>query len=459
MALGHTLSHGNRQVILVDEAGVALLDASDYAHQRSGAVRVKPDTTRRLMWWLAQSQFDAFSSIHDHWFSASGTTFSGGDDRDDLAQDRYFRNSLEPQLQSGKFGAERSITHLAMVLDAATMDARQVDSRRIRAFHSVSEVQIVGAGLSRISPNSASNPVQPNDPAVARHRDFVPPAAQALVADLRVGIVGCGGLGPIVAENLLRLGVREFVLVDQDLLEDTNLNRWLGARREDVGKPKVELLTEYLRRCEPSVHVERICADVIESNPVAELGTCDLLIGAVDNDAARFWLNRLACAALIPLFDLGVRVRIRPRVDFLSRITPIVPGKTACLECSPAGLLDPIEIAKRFDGLTAVAKQSAGYVADADIIAPSVMGLNTQIAGAVTLEILSYICGWSGVPRMKTSTWSVDKTVVVNTDSHQPDPHCLACGQSFRAKGLFGNIPTAATTSVAMGRLKDVFPA
>ena len=457
VALGHSIVHGDRQIILLDVPGLALMEDSDYAHQHGGAVQVKPEVTRHLMWWLAQSEYDTFISIHDHWFAKRGTTFSGGDDRDDITQDQYFRSVLEPQLRMGPFGKARELTHISLVLDQNSMDARLVDSSTKSHFATINSVQVLGTGLDLMIPNShAADRVAP-DEVNARHRDFLSPTVRQTLAGLRVGIVGCGGIGSILAENLLRLGIREFALFDPDTLETTNLNRWLGARRSDVGKPKVDLLAANLIGCEPSARVQTIRGDVIDVRPTDAIGSCDVLIGTVDNDAARYWLNRVACATLVPLFDLGVRIRTQPRIDFLTRIVPVLPGQTACLECSAIGLLDRLEVAKRFDGLTARARKSAGYVSDAPASSPSVMGLNTQVAGAAVLEFLAFISGWHRVSRLKTSTWSTGAVVAVQEDCHLPDPKCPACGPDALAKGAMGCIPVPTPAEATFDALRELF--
>ncbi len=68
-----------------------------------------------------------------------------------------------------------------------------------------------------------------------------------VLAGLRVGVAGVGGVGSILVEFLARLGVGGLVLVDYDVLKEENLNRSLGARREDVGRPKIEYLARVAR--------------------------------------------------------------------------------------------------------------------------------------------------------------------------------------------------------------------
>jgi len=80
------------------------------------------------------------------------------------------------------------------------------------------------------------------------------PAVQETLGDLRVGIVGCGGTGSAVAEQLVRLGVRKLVLIDPDTLSESNITRVYGSAAADVHRPKVEVLAQHLADIAPDVH-------------------------------------------------------------------------------------------------------------------------------------------------------------------------------------------------------------
>ena len=90
------------------------------------------------------------------------------------------------------------------------------------------------------------------------------PAIQLALNNLHVGIVGCGGTGSAVAEQLLRLGVRKFTLIDPDALSDSNVTRVYGSTFLDVGKLKVEVLGNHLRRVAPDVSCQQIASMVHE---------------------------------------------------------------------------------------------------------------------------------------------------------------------------------------------------
>lgn len=439
------------QVLLVGADDLLLFADADYAVRGGGAVRVTPETTRRVMWAFAQSGRAGFISIHDHWFSRQGTTFSGSDDEDDRNQDRYLRETFEPMLRANpEWGKPREVTHAALVFDRSSLDARLVDSRRARLVESLHSVAVPSETFISLAPNGAAPERKAGGSAAphARHSDFIAPDQQRMLARLTIGLIGCGGVGALVAENLARLGVGGLVLVDPDALADTNLNRWLAAAPSQIGQAKAKLLRRRLQKQTPWVDVRAVAADALAPRVLRHLLDCDVLIAAVDNDAARLWANRLALQYLLPLFDVGVMVQTQPVVDFAYRIVPVVPGVTACLECSGLAMLNGLEIAKSLDGATRAVRPQAGYVEGQDVAAPSVMGINSVAAGSLCLEVLSYLCGYQQRPAVKIARWRTARTTVVQPTEHLPGAHCVACAD-LRGRGSEAPLPRRLTLEQA----------
>jgi len=107
------------------------------------------------------------------------------------------------------------------------------------------------------------------------------PTAQAMFARLRVGVVGAGNVGSIVAEILARTGIGDLRLIDFDSLEVLNLDRTLGATRLDVllARSKVETAARAARRSRVSrsQRVEAIEFSVGESDGFRAALDCDVL--------------------------------------------------------------------------------------------------------------------------------------------------------------------------------------
>jgi molybdopterin/thiamine biosynthesis adenylyltransferase len=124
----------------------------------------------------------------------------------------------------------------------------------------------------------------------------------------RVAIVGLGGGGSHIAQQLGHLGVGDFLLIDPDFVEETNLNRLVGATQEDVGKgaSKTSVAARVIAGVNPRVRIWtetaqwQMCA--------AALRSCDAIFGCVDSISEREQLETAARRYLIPYIDLGMDV-------------------------------------------------------------------------------------------------------------------------------------------------------
>ncbi len=104
---------------------------------------------------------------------------------------------------------------------------------------------------------------------------------RARLAASSVAIVGCGGLGSNVAAMLLRSGVRTLILIDFDVVEQSNLNRQLFFR-DQIGRPKTEALAETLRRIDPGARLTLVQERVTAETLVEFVTGADVIVEAVD---------------------------------------------------------------------------------------------------------------------------------------------------------------------------------
>ncbi len=135
--------------------------------------------------------------------------------------------------------------------------------------------------------------------------------SQASLARLRVGVVGAGSVGGMIAEALARTGVEDVAIIDFDRVEQRNLDRLNYATRADIGRLKVEVLAEHLRARATAerFNVASVAAAVYEEEGYRAALDCDVLFSCVDRPWGRHVLNLIAYSHLIPVVDGGIRAR------------------------------------------------------------------------------------------------------------------------------------------------------
>ena len=163
--------------------------------------------------------------------------------------------------------------------------------------------------------------------------------SQDNLSRLRIGIVGLGSVGCIVAEALARIGIAQVTLIDPDRVEEHNLDRLVYGTVKDIGKQKVDLAAQAMRRNSTAEKMQVIALPVSVHHRSAymEALDCDVLFSCVDRPVARDVLNHIANAHLIPIIDGGVAVEsdtIRDRLFSAHWRTSIVTPYHQCLRCS-----------------------------------------------------------------------------------------------------------------------------
>jgi len=136
---------------------------------------------------------------------------------------------------------------------------------------------------------------------------------QARLAAASVLLVGLGGLGSPVAMYLAAAGVGRLVLVDDDVVELSNLQRQIVHGTADLGRPKVESARESLIALNPAVAVETVAARLDDEILARVLPGVDAVVDATDNFATRFVLNRHCLRLRKPLIS-GAAIRFEGQV-------------------------------------------------------------------------------------------------------------------------------------------------
>lgn len=133
-----------------------------------------------------------------------------------------------------------------------------------------------------------------------RNTPALAPEECALLRQKRLVVVGCGGLGGHLIDQLTRLGVGFLRVVDGDAFEPSNLNRQLLSQVPTLGRSKAKTAAQHIHRVNPEVEAEAVEAFLTEDNALSMLRDCDAVLDALDNIASRRTLARACAQAGIP---------------------------------------------------------------------------------------------------------------------------------------------------------------
>ncbi|HEY3814544.1 MAG TPA: ThiF family adenylyltransferase [Caulobacteraceae bacterium] len=261
------------------------------------------------------------------------------------------------------------------------------------------------------------------------------PAIQETLGDLRVAVIGCGGTGSAVAEQLVRLGVRRLLLVDGDHLSASNVTRVYGSRPQDVGRPKSTLLQDHLMGIAPDLACEAMVSMITEEATARRLIDRDLVFGCTDDNAGRLVLSRLSSYLLTPVIDVGVLLSSDPggRLTGIDgRVTVLSPG-AACLVCrnrvdlarAGAELMTPGERQRLED---------EGYAPALGAVEPAVVAFTTAVAAAAVNEMLERLIGYGPAPRPSEVLLRLhEREISTNSAAPQAGHYCDPLGRAFGA--------------------------
>lgn len=129
--------------------------------------------------------------------------------------------------------------------------------------------------------------------------------AQMRLKSARVLMIGAGGLGCPASQTLVRAGLGQLHMLDDDIIGSSNLQRQTLFLPSDIGKPKAIIAAQRLQQMNPFIHARGTVARLSDDNAAALLASDkpDLLLDCTDNFATRDRINRLSVRYQIPLLS------------------------------------------------------------------------------------------------------------------------------------------------------------
>lgn len=213
---------------------------------------------------------------------------------------------------------------------------------------------------------------------------------QRRLATMTVAVIGLGGGGSMVSEQLAMAGIGRLILVDKDVLQLLNRPRVVGSTDAMIGHLKVEIAAALAQRAQPSVKVETYAEDFPTRATTNVIKEADVIIAAVDSAAARTAVNEFGVRYMVPFISVGATIRhgTGPAESIHGHVARVMPGGR-CLECM--GIIS--DTLRRDEQ----AHRPPGYGVDGPG-SPQVVSINGVLASTACNEVLRLAGAFAGAP-------------------------------------------------------------
>jgi len=234
-----------------------------------------------------------------------------------------------------------------------------------------------------------------------RNIRFFGKEGQQRLTAARVAVVGIGGLGTQVVQQLALLGVGQLTLIDPEGLDRTNFNRYIGVHYNDPipGTLKVDIGERMVKQITPQIEVTRIPKSLVSQEAFDAIIASDYIFGCIDREGLRLILNELCAAYSKPYFDLASEIILEKSPQYGGRVCVAWDGH-GCIVCydeldvaeAQADLINP-EAARDREAIYGVPREALGEAG------PSVVSINGVVASLGVTEFMLAVTGVRSRPR------------------------------------------------------------
>lgn len=208
------------------------------------------------------------------------------------------------------------------------------------------------------------------------------------LAETRVCVFGVGGVGGFVCEALARSGVGKLVIVDNDTVNRTNINRQIIATTDSVGRLKVDVMQERLLAINPDIDITKYAVFYTrDSAELVDISSCDYIVDAVDHVPAKVEIALRAKSLGIPVISsMGAGNKLDPtrfRVSDIYKTSVCPLAKIMRHKLREAGI----------ERLKVVFSDEVPHTTVSDGIIPSIAFAPSVAGLVIASEVVKDICG------------------------------------------------------------------
>jgi hypothetical protein len=255
---------------------------------------------------------------------------------------------------------------------------------------------------------------------------FFGKAGQERIRGASVVVIGVGGLGTHVVQQLSLLGVQTLGLVDAQEIDDTNLNRYIGVRHDDSipGTLKVNIGERIAHAINPAMIISKVADSLVSDEAFSLVKSASHVFGCMDNEGTRLILTELCAAYAKPYIDIASDIIPGDAVEYGGRVAVAWTGN-GCLAC--LGVLDRQDAQLEIGGPDAERDRNAIYGVERRLlgqVGPSVVSINGTVASVAVTEFMVGVTGLRSPFRLLNYYGHSGKMTV---SKDEPQPNCYYC--------------------------------
>lgn len=259
-----------------------------------------------------------------------------------------------------------------------------------------------------------------------RNVRFFGAAGQAKLRNAHVAVVGCGGLGQHVIQQLAFMGVGKLTLIEDEPLSRSNLNRYVLARHDDPipGTHKVDNALRAIAAIDPSIEVTPVRNSIRSLEAFNALSGAHTLFGCLDNDGARLILNEYAKAYSKEYYDLASDIERDAGLRYGGRVVRI-DQTSGCLVC--LGHIDLAAAREDLESESSRRDRAKIYGVDKELLdegGPSVVSINGVVA---SLGVTEYLVAATGIRTPKRQLAYYGDRGIVTVVQQEAPSGCYFC--------------------------------
>lgn len=429
------IAHSDRGTRLLARELHLAGDGIDYIPGRRGYRRLTPEFVNAKIRHCRDHNL-AYLAVHNH----GGTGHVQFSDDDLRSHQRGYPALLD--IANGM-----PVGALVIADDAVAGDVWTPDRQR----RPIKDTIVIGHTIQRLHP-APPPPAGRVDTGYDRQARLFGDRGQELLGKLKVGVIGCGGVGMVLVSLLARLGVGELVVIDPERIEPTNLPRLPEATRLDamlpfhqlglhaladrLSSPKVRRARRIARRANRHISFTGIRGNIIDADTAATLTDCDFIFLAADSHQARLVFNAIAHQYLIPGIQIGTKIPVDPDTgvvgDIHSNVRLVIPH-SGCLRCN--GLISPARLQE--ESLQEAERAAQRYLDE--VPAPSVITFNALTAGQATTDFILMITGLIEADATLSYLRYQPRHRALEPVRPRRHPGCRDCGTTPRSRRARGD--------------------